>query len=191
MLGSVLKFFQGELSGYLSQIGVSNSKISFPSYKENRESIDFSGDGLNMMIVNIEEENSVRKADLFKQSNDGRSFPALPEIRLNLYLLFVADLAKYETSIDLLSLVIRYFQARRLFTKENSPRLALDYPDIERLTVELITLPFAQQNEVWNALRTSYKPSVLYKIRMIVFTQDDPLIDLQGINTIERQMNNK
>jgi hypothetical protein len=189
MLGNVLRFFKKDLEAYLAQIGVGSAiKVGFPSYEENRESINFTGDGINLMIVNIEEENTLRRSDAFQHESKGRSIPALPEIRLNLYLLFVADLAQYEFSMDLLSLVVRYFQARRVFTPANSPGLAA-YPDIEKLTAELITLPFAQQNEVWNALRTSYKPSLLYKMRMIVYTHEDNLVDFPTVQRIERKLN--
>jgi hypothetical protein len=34
--------------------------------------------------------------------------------------------------------------------------------------MELVTSPFSEQNEVWNALRTTYHPSVMYRVRMII-----------------------
>ena len=39
--------------------------------------------------------------------------------------------------------------------------------------MELTTLPFAEQNEVWSALRTTYHPSVLYKVKMVVFKDEE------------------
>jgi hypothetical protein len=51
----------------------------------------------------------------------------------------------------------------------NTPELS---ENIEQLMIELITLPFSAQNEVWSALRVAYHPSLLYKIKMIVF-QDE------------------
>jgi hypothetical protein len=44
---------------------------------------------------------------------------------------------------------------------------------IEQLIMELITLPFSEQNEMWNALRTTYHPSVLYKVKLVVFRDKD------------------
>ncbi|MEM7266516.1 MAG: Pvc16 family protein, partial [Pseudomonadota bacterium] len=51
----------------------------------------------------------------------------------------------------------------------------------EKLTVELVTLPFAQQNEIWNALRTTYRSSLLYKVRMVVFEQEEPVQKIPSI----------
>lgn len=172
MLGSVLTFFQKELTDYLELIGATNNLVAFPKYGEgSRESINFQNDGLNLMIVNLEEENILRQSDMFVQKRNDISFPVFPEIRLNLYLLFVADLNNYLTSVNMLSLVIRYFQAKRIFDHTNSPGLP---SELEKLTMELITQPFAQQNDIWNALRTAYKPSLLYKVRMVVFQEDEP-----------------
>ena len=101
-----------------------------------------------------------------------------PEIRLNLYVLFVARFSQYEDSLHALSLVIRYFQNHRLFTHSDAPGLS---ESIERLVIELVTLPFAQQNEIWSALRVAYHPSVLYKVKMVVF-QDENVVEMPEIS---------
>ena len=41
--------------------------------------------------------------------------------------------------------------------------------------MELLSLPITQQNELWNALRTSYMPSVAYKIRMVVYNDEEDM----------------
>lgn len=182
MLGSVLKFFNEELTSHFQLMGLAQSDVKFPKFNDGgRESIDFENEALNLLLVNLEEETTMRQGNAFRQEKNGHSFPALPEIRLNLYLLFVANRSDYLTSMHQLSLVIRYFQARRVFDHNNAPALP---EDIEKLTVELITLPFAEQNEVWNALRTSYKPSLLYKVRMLVFNQDEPLQPEPGVGEL-------
>ena len=49
-----------------------------------------------------------------------------------------------------------------------------------KLVMELITLPFSEQNEVWSSLRVPYHPSVLYKAKMIVY-RIDPKPDLPKV----------
>ncbi len=87
-------------------------------------------------------------------------------------MLFVARLKEYEQGLSYLSLIIRYFQEQPVFNHENSPALS---DQIEKLIMELITLPFADQNDLWNALRTTYQPSVLYKVKMVVFRDESAL----------------
>jgi len=36
-------------------------------------------------------------------------------------------------------------------------------------------LPFAEQNEICGALRTTYLPSVLYRVRLITMAEAEPL----------------
>ena len=36
-------------------------------------------------------------------------------------------------------------------------------------------MPLVQQNELWNALRTSYIPTVAYRIRMLVYSDEEGL----------------
>ena len=107
-----------------------------------------------------------------------KSYKSQPDIRLNLYVLFVAHYKQYEDSLKYLSLIISYFQTHRVIDQHDAPELN---EKIERLVLELVTLPFSEQNEVWNALRITYHPSVLYKVKMLVFqdedTQESPPID--------------
>lgn len=170
MLKSVLDFFKTELINHLQFIGANHKSVGFPPFREGGQ-----GAGeLKMMMVNLEEETTMRRADVFTHEKNGKIYPGYPEIRLNLYLLFVADLSDYLTSMEMLSTLIRFFQAKRIFDRNNAPDLPTE---IEKLSVELVTMPFGQQNEIWNALHTAYKPSVLYKVRMLVFSQDAPVQD--------------
>lgn len=186
MLKSVIDFFQQELKRYLAATGANDPEPGFPSPEG--ESIKFVKTGLNFMMVNLEEENTLRQADLFRHEKNGNPYSGLPEIRLNLYLLFIANMTDYKASMGLLSDVIRFFLTRRVFDHNNSPELP---GEIEKLTAELVTLPFAQQNDVWNALRTFYKPSLLYKVRMVVFSPEPPVTPESLITEMKHDLNQK
>ena len=134
---------------------------------ENMEPINFKLGAISVLLINVEEENSVRPADMYRRTNsDGTQQKIQPDIRLNLYVLFVARFKQYEESLHALSLILQYFQNHRVLNHHNTPALS---EDIEKLIVELMTMPFSEQNEIWNSLRTAYHPSVLYKIKMVVF----------------------
>ncbi len=200
MLDTVIDFFRTELENYLISTGTprpaptqtsddtDTQLVVFP--KMEGESIEFHSTKLNMLIVNLEEESTARQADVFRHKKDGVVFSGPPEIRLNLYILFVAVYKSYTTngSLQKLSRVIRFFQARRVFDTRNTPQLPAG---IEKLTAELLALPFAEQNEVWNALRTSYKPSLLYKVRMVVFSPEPPAIPPAVIKEINNTLSDK
>ncbi|MGO4773489.1 Pvc16 family protein [Flavobacterium sp. W22_SRS_FK3] len=72
-----------------------------------------------------------------------------PEIRIELLVLFVAKFNDYTQSLKFLSYVIKFFQANRVFDPRNSPELYGE--NIEKLIVELVTLPLEEQNQVWHS----------------------------------------
>ena len=50
--------------------------------------------------------------------------------------------------------------------------------------LELITLPLAQQNDLWSALRTAYQPSVLYKVGLIIY-RDEAQTTVEPVRELE------
>jgi len=125
------------------------------------------------------EENTLRPADPYRAvGEDGTVYKVQPQIRMNLYVLFVARYKEYEQGLKTLSRIIQYLQKNRVLNHQNAPELS---GTIEKLIMELTTLPFAEQNEIWNALRTTYHPSILYKVKMVVVQDDAPMdsVELQ------------
>lgn len=123
-------------------------------------------------LINIEEER-IGKAQLPVTNPIGSSYPRRnPEIKLNLSVLFTAcgdtdgvdNGNDYSTSVMLLSYVIQYFQYKHVFTKENSPGLPAG---IDELILELYPVSLENQNYLWASLGAKYRPSVVYKVRLI------------------------
>jgi hypothetical protein len=122
---------------------------------------------INALLVALEQDHVMRRNDPFVRiMPDGSAARAEPEIRLNLMVLFVARYHVYEAGLSALSQVLAYFQSNPVFTAALAP--ALD-PRIERLTLELHTMSMSEQNDLWGALRLAYHPSLLFKVRMLVF----------------------
>jgi len=128
---------------------------------------------VTVLLVNVEEDNVLRSPDRYGRiSSDGKRQEVQPEIRLNLFVLFVARYKQYEDALRSLSQIIQYFQNNRVFDHQLAPELS---ENIEKLVMELVTLPFSEQNEIWGSLRVPYQPSVLYKTKMIVYrTESQP-----------------
>jgi hypothetical protein len=136
-------------------------------FNEKAEPIIGAGN-VGLMIANIEEER-IFKAQLQKQKRTNDDIEvANPEIKLNLYLLVAANpgtnATSYDTALKRLSAVITYFQGTSYFDKTDYP--ALD--PIEYLIVELYSLSFEQQNQLWASFGGKYMPSVVYKVRLVV-----------------------
>jgi hypothetical protein len=175
MIGDVLVFLKNSLNAYFG-IGASpptsaEDQVVFLSGQK-LDPLTFALGKVSVLLINIEEENTLRKPDPYLRiDSNGTHQRVNPDIRLNLFVLFVVHYNDYEDSLRSLSRVITYFQKHRVFTHQSAPDLP---QNVEKLVIELVTLPFAQQNEVWNSLRVTYHLSVLYKIKMVIFTDDQP-----------------
>lgn len=150
--------------------GAAEDLFVYPSVGKD-ETVSFPANAVSVLLVRLEEETVLRDADRFTRvGQDGIRRRVEPDIRMNVYVLFVARFPdNYAASLQHLSRVVAYFQGHRVFTPENAPDLA---PSIPQLIMELVTPGLAEQNELWGMLRVSYQPSALYRIKMVVF-QDE------------------
>src|SRR4051812_43749152 len=172
MFDTALGFLRDQLNQHLGRLfgdqasGGGEAMVVFPD-GEKLDPISFKLGGVTLLLINVEQESSVRAPDPYaKVGPDGSSYRGQPDIRLNLDILFVARFKQYEQSLALISQIVQFFQNSRVFDHRNSPSLD---DRIDKLVLELITPPFQEQYNIWSALRATYQPSVLYRVRMIVF----------------------
>ncbi len=123
---------------------------------------------IGVTLVNIEEERVVKSQKAYTTAYDGSIVYCNPNIKLNLFVLLIANFGDYKTGLQYLSGVIRYFQYKNVFTSENTPTLDVG---IEKLIVELYSMNFEQQNNLWSSLGAKYMPSVLYRVRMLTIQE--------------------
>ncbi len=124
---------------------------------------------VSALLVNLEQEHVLRAGDSFSRTTpDGRR-RVQPDVRLSLWLLFVARFRVYEAGLAALSGVLEYMQKHRTFDARVTPGLD---PRIGRLVVELQTLPLSEQNDLWGALRIAYHPSLLFKVGLVIMEDE-------------------
>jgi hypothetical protein len=132
---------------------------------EQMDPLNFKLGAVTQLLINVEEERVLRPADLYaRRSQDGTPQRGQPDLRLTLYVLFVSRFKQYDTAWQHLSKIIEHLQTVRLFEAETTPELPAG---VEKLVFELVTLRFAEQNEIWGALRTALLPSVLYRVKLL------------------------
>ncbi|HEX8279216.1 MAG TPA: DUF4255 domain-containing protein [Segetibacter sp.] len=175
MFNEVLVILRDKLNGYFRlKADVVEDKVAFLDGTKT-DPIAFPLNNVVPLLINIEEEKALRPPNRFEGLiRNGIKTAINPNININLLVLFVSRFSDYEQSLKFLSLIVKFFQRNPVFDQQNTPELSLE---IQKLKIELITLPVSQQNELWSSLRTTYLPSVLYKISMLVF-QDDEAIEL-------------
>lgn len=180
MINEALDFLVEQLNEYIQIKTSFSSKVKLGMLFDDTGK-EVTGDNLiYCQLVNIEEER-IGKAQLPIAPPVGSSFPVRnPEIKLNTCILFAAipgsESTDYSTSVQLLSLVIQFFQYRHVFNTSNSPSLP---PELDTLIMELYPLTLENQNYLWGTLGAKYKPSVVYKLRLVTVL-DDSIVDSTG-----------
>jgi hypothetical protein len=88
-----------------------------------------------------------------------------PPLKVNLHVLFAANLQQYDQALKYLSLVLSYFQSHPSFTPTEYPDLD---PNIDKLALELVSLTYDQLNSIWTFIGGKQLPSVVYRVRMLL-----------------------
>lgn len=176
MINETLVFLKNSLNTYLNLGGdprhPQEDQVVFMT-GQNTDALSFKLGAVTLILLNLEQENVLHAPNLYRRTlPDGTIQNINPDIRLNLYVLFVANYQLYEDALRILSKIIQYFQNHRLFTALDSPGLDAN---IEQLVIELVTLSFSEQNEVWGALRSHYHPSIMYKVKTLVYEGESAL----------------
>lgn len=115
-------------------------------------------------VVNIQEDRVYHSVEVFRKRDDDTSELVRPEIKVNVFVLFVANISTYADAAKMLSWVIAFFQHRNTFDYKSIPGLT------EReghFSFELHSMTFEQQNHLWGALGAKYMPSVMFKLGIV------------------------
>lgn len=132
---------------------------------------------LVLSLVNIEEEHHMGSSRPIMRTQHS-SLQTNPPLHLNLYLLFSANINDYGEALKQLTWILRFFQAKDAFNRQNSPKM---HEGLELLLFKLHPVNFEQSFNFWGAMGGKYIPSVLYKVRMLtldqkIITEDAPPI---------------
>lgn len=191
MIYDVLEFLKDDLNEHLLEVSevdpdaATVDKVVFPTNQASGDAISFVQDKVTALLINVEQEHVLRSAEPYiRRTADGGQFGVMPDLQLNLYVLFVANYTDYPVALKQLSRIIQHFQKCRVFRQQNAPKLS---DQIDQLVLELVTLPLREQNDLWSALRTAYRPSAFYKVRMIVYRDEDGT-ELPVIQEQERRL---
>jgi len=182
MLDKAVIFLQKHLNNKLKGDAAQDKVVLA---KVEKDYVNLTLEAVTVILVGMEPDPISRSADPYRASTTGAgSGLVYPEIRLNLYLLFAARFAAYENALGYVSKVIQYFQQNPVLTRQNAPEME---PEIEKLVMELQALPFTQQNDIWSTLKVAANPSVLYRVRMVVF-QQPPSVETPRIVEVEKEV---
>ena len=199
MIHTTLSFIASQLNEYLQlKTGTPGvDRVYLTSVATESGGVVIPDKSVGVSLINIEEDRVNKDQRTSVINNAGNVEYRNPEIKLNLYILISANFqdeagndssGDYVEGLKQLSLIISFFQAKNVFTQENSPSLATFDPNIKKLVVELYSYSFEQLYNFWSVVGAKYLPSVLYKVRVITFQEEEisrtgPPIEKIGIDS--------
>lgn len=183
MISDAVRLIADELGEYLEQdyrAGFNSSDLVLDNIADLENDRDRFFSKVIMTLVNVEEESTLKNGMHYvKNSATGKLDYKEPPVFVNLYLLFCATYdatgGQYELALHRLSLIIQFFQSKRVFTAQNSPGSSVSTATVLsdqeknelRILLELYTLTFEQINHLWGSLGGKQVPSVMYKARLV------------------------
>ncbi|MDX1671513.1 MAG: DUF4255 domain-containing protein [Balneolaceae bacterium] len=177
-----LTFIRDQLDLYLKQrAGVETDRVALSELLKQNGDIAIDMNTVGIALVNIEEERIGKQQEPYQKIDQGTIFRANPEIRVNLFLLFVARFSKYDEAVKAVSNVISFFQGRNVFERTQYPTMD---PSIDKLIFEMQTMNFEQMNHLWGALGAKYMPSVLYKMRMLTIREEEIQAEVLPVKSV-------
>lgn len=201
MLRTSIEFLAEELNQYIKRkdpLNFSNKDTAIISNLMNPDgqpAFNSSGDDTDnhkviLTLVNLEEDRIADSQNFHTKNDLDTSLKINPAQSINFYILFSVFSDDYSTALRLLSYVIAFFQSNKVFDNEKFPHLNQKadgekaWLQIEKLVLKMHNLSFEQQNNLWAALGSKYMPSVIYKVRSIIFTDDEPKMEVPLIKEV-------
>jgi hypothetical protein len=165
MIDHVLSHVVSELNDYFNaRVQVPDRVLATSLFHLNGEVNNDATDKVVVSIINVREDGSYPSVRTFEKRSDGTAEQVLPPVRVNLYLLFVANMKVYKEAARALGHVMSFFQHRPSFDYASISALA-DHEG--RFSAELESMTFEQLNHLWGVLGGKYVPSVLYKLGLL------------------------
>ena len=194
MIQESLSFIVDQVNEYLSQ-KAGKTPVVLNALVDQKGDIQISDDEVACTLVSLEEER-IGKSQVAYEVVNGVSTAKNPPLKFNLYILFAANPklssnvanSNYGDGLTLVSNIITCFQGKNVFDKTNSPK----FPSgIQRLVMEVYSMPIEQQNYLWGALGAKYMPSILYRVRLLVMDDQKVQANQPAIDTISTSVEGK
>jgi len=189
-----LEFLRQQLNEFLHSVGDLN--IIDPNTEtvvlgdiartESTSSGGIDGEDINssvvLTLIRIEEETKLANQRHYTNTESGVQYHNKP-LHLNVYLMASANFSPYTKALRYLDQIIQFFVSNKVFLLSTHPDLPVSVP---QLFVDLYDPGFEQLSYVWGPLGGKAFPSVMYKVRLVVY-RDSPKnigqpIDAIGLN---------
>lgn len=187
MIEGTISFIEESLNAYLQdKMNIKEERVISSNLVEQDGSVAVRDDNrVVISLVDLEQEPVLNNSARMEISATGSTKSALPPINLNLYIMFSCFFTSdnYKEGLKYLSNIILFFQSRPLLTSQSYPQLKKC--GIEKLSFEMYHPDDQVRINMWTILGIKYLPSVIYKVRMLSFSDRLVKEELPSISTLD------
>ena len=189
MIQQVLPIIIDELNDYLkSEFNAIEDKAILSSLIDHDGSVAVeSGNKIIATLIYIDRD-TTSKATAMNQLNGNNYLEFAPPISINLTIMFSAMFNKnlYLQALKYIAGVIYFFQNKPLFTAQNTPKLG---KSTDRLYFDLVSISPQELMNIYSMLGAKYMPSVVYKMKMLTFSQDNIINEIPAVKGMKNKTN--
>jgi hypothetical protein len=186
MIEGTISFIEESLNAYLKdKLKFKEERVISSNLVEQDGSMAIRDENrVVITLVDLDQEASLKNSNRLEARPGGSMKTVLPAINLNLFIMFSCFFApsNYKEGLKYLSHIILFFQGRPLFTNTAYPQL--NKYGIEKLSFEMYHPDYQARNNMWTILGIKYLPSIIYKVKMLSFSDQMVKEDLPSISTI-------
>lgn len=188
MISKALQFTCGLIDQFIkNRLGIVESKVLLNNLIENNGAVPQQNNNkVIISLINIEKETARPFSGWNQQVSDDKFAGVNLTERYNLDILIGANFDNYIETLYFLDEVMLFFQANHCLDSSSYASM----PDgIPKLEFEIEKISYHQMQSLWTAMGAKYRPSLVYKMRMVSVqaNQSDrfiPAIVQTSVNTI-------
>lgn len=187
MIQQVLPVVVEELNEYLkSKFNAIEDKVILSGIIDQDGSIAVESSNKIIATLVFIDRDIPSKSGAANQFSGSQYYEFAPPVNINLTIMFSALFNKnhYVEALKYISGVIYFFQNKPFFNAQNSPKLG---KSVDKLYFDLLSVSPQELMNVYSILGAKYMPSVLYKMKMLTFTQDNIVNELPAIKGIDTE----
>lgn len=117
-----------------------------------------------LSLINIEKESNRAFNVKSNRPDNGNYVNINPDERFNLDILVSSNFDDYSETLKFLDATILFFQLNTVFSVGTSPAIP---KRIDKFELDMVKFNFQEMSELWSAMGAKYRPSVIYKIRLV------------------------
>lgn len=189
VIDAALKLIVDEVNAHLlRRSGSSFGPVELGPLVDDKGSWLVAQDTLRLALFLVDEERTLREQMPERVVVGSRELTLPPPLKLNLVVVFAARFQQYAQALRHLSLVLTFLQARPVFTPSDFPAMP---EGIDRLSAELLSYTPEQANQMWACIGAKQLPSVVYRLRMLLLQDTEPLDAGAPITTIDAELHGR